>query len=76
MVYGTPPNGLKDTAGQYIDGGKNSVAILSKSGATIDAVDLPQRNRPASQTAAIVDALLSQDGLAGLRHSVRREGGA
>jgi len=51
----------------------NAVAILAKRSATTDAVDLAQSKRPATQTAAIVDALLSRDALANLTHPVRRE---
>jgi RHS repeat-associated protein len=67
VVYGTPPNGLKDTAGQYINGGKNAVAIISKAKVTIEAVSLAATDRQTSETAAAVDALLARDELAGLK---------
>jgi hypothetical protein len=73
VVYASSPNGLQDTFGRYINGGKNAIAILPKGGATIEAVEPTQSIRPAAQTPAIVDALLSRDALAGLRHPLRRE---
>jgi len=72
VVYGSGRNGLQDTHGRTIDGGHNAIAILSKGGATIEAVDSAQSNGPATQIAAAVDALLSRDALAGLTHSLRR----
>jgi len=50
VVYGTPPLGLQDTDGRYIDGddngqsGGNAVAILAKKGVTINAVELARTN--------------------------------
>jgi subtilisin-like proprotein convertase family protein len=57
VVFGTSPNGLQDSASRFIDGnhdgvaGGNAIAILSKSGATVQAVPAgplahkPQRAR-------------------------------
>jgi len=38
VVYGTSPNGLQDSKGHYINGNHNAVAVISKSGVTINAV--------------------------------------
>ncbi len=73
VVYAAGPNGLQDNQGRYIDGGRNAVAILSRSGATIGTAASARSIRRASRAAAIVDALLPRDALAGSRRSARRE---
>ena len=46
LVNGLAPSGLQDSYGRYIDGdhngtaGSNAIAILSKKGVTVDAVEL------------------------------------
>jgi RHS repeat-associated protein len=68
QITGTPPAGLQDAEGRYIDGadngtsGSNAIAILSKRGVTIAAVDLARFDRRMSKLAAI-DALLERDEL-------------
>jgi len=82
QVNGLAPSGLQDSFGRLIDGdhngtaGGNAIAILSKTGATVDAVELVRtQSRPAT-TSAVVDALLERGELAGLRNALRarREG--
>ncbi len=69
LVYGTGPTGLKDTYGRLIDGddngvaGSNATAILSKAGATIDALALSRPSGPADRLAA-VDAAIEHESLA------------
>jgi hypothetical protein len=69
QIKGTPPAGLQDNEGRYIDGGhhgvsgSNAIAILSKSGAKIAVTPLARIGRPMSRIAAI-DALLARDELA------------
>jgi hypothetical protein len=69
VVDGVPPSGLRDTNGSYIDGadndqaGSNAVVILSRRGATIDAVDSARASSPAPASAVEVDALLDSGAL-------------
>jgi hypothetical protein len=66
LISGQPPSGLQDSSGRFIDGhhngtaGGNAIAILSRGGASIDAV---------------VDALFERDELVGVTpsHRDRRE---
>ena len=59
VVNGTPPSGLQDTLGRFLDGGTSAVAILSAKGkVTIDAVaENPAGARLALKPSA-VDAVL------------------
>jgi hypothetical protein len=61
LITGTPPSGLQDSLGRYIDGGRNPTAILAKRGVTItSAIELAADARPASEPAA-VDAVLDRN---------------
>jgi hypothetical protein len=44
VVNGTPPSGLQDTLGRFLDGGTSAVAILTKREVTIDAVAESRKN--------------------------------
>jgi hypothetical protein len=81
QVNGLAPSGLQDSYGRLIDGdhngtaGGNAIAILSKKGATVNAVALARTHSQPATTGAVVDVLLARGELAGLRHSrhTRRE---
>ncbi len=61
LVYGTGATALKDIYGRAIDAGNNLIAILSKGGATIEAVRLGRDAGPAARLAAVDAALESKD---------------
>jgi len=62
VVNETPPFGLQDTLGRFLDGGKNAVAILGNGGVTIEALVVrTAAARPALAPSA-VDAVLERDG--------------
>jgi len=77
QINGLAPSGLQDSYGRLIDGdhngtaGGNAIAILSKKGATIDAVELVRTHSQSTTTTAVIDALLERGELAGLRHRIR-----
>ena len=77
-IDGTPPSGLQDANGKYIDGadngepGSNAIAVLSRGGTTIAAVPLGTAGRSSFAIAAAVDALLDRDALDGSRRTWRR----
>jgi hypothetical protein len=72
QVNGLPPSGLQDSAGRYIDGdhngtpGGNAVAVITKHGATIDAVSSGTAAVQTIAMSAIVDALFDRDEVVGL----------
>jgi hypothetical protein len=72
QVNGQPPAGLQDGSGRLIDGdhngtpGGNAVAILSRGGASIQAIASGTTGGQSVGIMAIVDALFEQDALAGL----------
>ncbi len=74
-VIGTPPSGLQDGAGRYIDGanngqaGGNAVAILSKGGVSIDAMTLANPSAGPNTATNEIDVLLAQSELDRLVHS-------
>ena len=76
-IDGGAPLGLQDIEGRYIDGadnggsGSNTIVVLSRGGATIDAVVLGTASRSRVPILAVVDALLDRDALVGLRHAPR-----
>jgi hypothetical protein len=71
-IDGRPPSGLQDGSGRYIDGartgtaGSNAVAILSRRGASVEAIAAGTTGGQNLGIMAIVDALFEQDALAGL----------
>ena len=73
-VVGTPPSGLQDSQGRYIDGadngqaGSNALAILSKGGASIEAPDLATPSVVSIATTNEIDVLLAQSALDSLVH--------
>jgi hypothetical protein len=81
LIDGQPPSGLQDGSGRYIDGahrrtpGSNAVAILSRGGAAVEAVAGGATGGQAVAIMGVVDALLEQDGFAGLTmaHRGRRD---
>ncbi len=80
LINGLPPAGLQDSDGRYIDGdgngtpGGNAIAIIAKSGETVNGVS-PARTaaRTPVRATAVIDALLARGELAGSRDSVRLE---
>jgi len=82
QINGSAPLGLQDSYGRLIDGdhngtaGGNAIAILSKKGVTVNAVELFRTHSQSTTTTAVIDALLERGELAALRHSLRarREG--
>jgi hypothetical protein len=82
VVYGTGSSGLQDTYGRFIDGdhkgtpGGDAVAILTRGGATIEAIvascQLPVAREDGNRRlhAAVVDALLEREDL---HHSTYRD---
>ena len=80
QINGQPPAGLQDGAGRLIDGdhngtpGGNAVAILSRGGASIEAIASGTTSGRDVGIMAIVDALFEQNALAGLTtaHRARR----
>jgi RHS repeat-associated protein len=72
IVNGTPPSGLQDTLGRFLDGGTSAVAILTKGKVTIDAVaENPAGVRLALKPSA-VDAVLEREKLVRSKHSTGR----
>ncbi len=72
VVNGTPPSGLQDTLGRYLDGGVSAVAILTKRKVTIDAVaENPASARIALKRSA-VDVVLERGEIVRARHSTGR----
>ncbi len=69
LVYGTGATALKDSYGRPIDGGKNAIAILSKGGATIEAIALG-RSAGATGRLAAVDAALESKHQRGHRQAI------
>ncbi len=72
VIDGRPPSGLQDGSGRFIDGGRtgtagsNGVAILSRGGASVEALLAGTTGGQAGGIMAVVDALFERDGLAGL----------
>jgi hypothetical protein len=72
LANGLPPSGLEDSYGRLIDGddngraGGNAIAILSKKGVQIDAVELAHTQSQPARTSNAVDALLARGELAAL----------
>jgi len=74
VVSGTPPAGLQDASGRFINGGKNAVAVLSSGGATIAAaISQPADTRTAVK-AQVVDALLERNDLTAVSDARRAAG--
>ncbi len=73
VVNGTSPAGLQDTLGRFIDGGESAVAILSRKGATIDALTLSLDDVRKILKPSVVDALLEQPEASIARHWARGE---
>jgi hypothetical protein len=82
VIDGLPPSGLRDGSGRFLDGAdtgtacSNAVAILSRRGASVDAVAAGTTAGQNVGIMAVVDALFEQDAFAGLTtaHRARREG--
>ncbi len=80
VIDGLPPSGLQDGSGRFIDGartgtaGSNGVAILSRGGASVEAVAAGAAGGQAGGIMAIVDALFERNAFAGLTtaHRARR----
>ena len=77
QINGQPPAGLQDGSGRLIDDdhngtpGGNAVAILSRRGASIEAIASGTADGQNVGIMAIVDALFEQDALAGLTRKLR-----
>ncbi len=74
VVYASGPNGLRDTLGRYINGGKD-VVVFPTPGRVIHIAQSAGTDTRTVLTPAAIDALLERDDLAGLRHNliVRRD---
>jgi hypothetical protein len=78
QVNGLPPSGLEDSLGRLIDGnrdgqrGGNAVGLLSRGGVTINAVVYQGIGTVPSFEPSLIDVLLAQEDLAGLKHFGRR----
>jgi hypothetical protein len=72
VIDGLPPSGLQDGSGRFIDGahngtpGSNAVAILSRDGASVEAVASGTSGGQNIGMMAVVDALLDQGAFDGL----------
>jgi hypothetical protein len=77
QINGQPPAGLQDGSGRLIDGdhngtpGGNAVAILSRGGASIEAITPGTPSGPNVGIMVIVDALFEQDAFAELTAAIR-----
>jgi hypothetical protein len=75
------PSGLQDPSGRYIDGadtgapGSNAVAMLSRGGASVEAVAAEASSGQNVGIMAVVDALFEQDAFARLTASHRTRRG-
>ena len=83
LIDGQPPSGLQDGSGRFIDGahtgtpGGNAVAILSRSGPTVEALsEARAATRRAVGRIAAIDALLAHGELDELRRSLRTRRGS
>ena len=71
IVSGTPPSGLQDASGRFINGGRNATALLSPGGATIAAaISRPADVRTEVNAASLI-TLLERNALAALRNAPR-----
>jgi len=61
VVNGTPPSGLQDTLGRFLDGGTSAVAILTKRKVTIDAVAKSPANVRLALKPSAVDVVLERE---------------
>ena len=74
VVYGTPPSGLQDSEGRYIDGnddgqsGGNAVEVLSSREARVDALVAAIPSAKTVSTSNEIDVLLAESALDGLVH--------
>ena len=71
LVYGTGKTALFDSYGRPLDGGNNDTAVIRRNGATITAVAGSPTDFRTSIDPAVVDILLEQDDMIGLRHFAR-----
>ncbi len=69
VVYASGPNGLQDTHGRFINGGKNAV-VFPTPGPVIHIEVSPETNTRTAPTPAAVNALLEQDSLIPRRRSL------
>ncbi len=69
VVYASGPNGLRDTHGRFINGGKN-VVVFPKPGPVIHIAQSAEADSRTvlMPTPAAIDALLERNDLTGLRH--------
>ena len=72
VVNGTPPSGLQDTLGRFLDGGTKAVAILTKGKATIDAVAKSPADALITMKHAAVDAVLEREDTVASKHPTSR----
>ena len=61
IANGTPPSGLQDTLGRFLDGGTSAVAILTKREVTIDAVAKSRANVRLALKPSAVDLVLERE---------------
>jgi RHS repeat-associated protein len=76
-VNGSPPSGLQDSSGRFIDGddngsaGSNAIVILSRRGVDIDAVVSGTTGTQTVGIEAVVDALFELDEMVGVTPALR-----
>jgi hypothetical protein len=75
VVNGTPPTGLQDTLGRFLDGGANAVAILTNGKAKIDAVAEIRSGLRLALKPSAVDAVLEREETVRAKHSTRNATG-
>jgi hypothetical protein len=77
LVYGTGPSALQDTCGRAISGankgqpGSNAIAILSRTGTTIDSVPSARARTQPTPVTTMIDALFNQSAPASLTKTIR-----
>jgi uncharacterized repeat protein (TIGR01451 family) len=70
LVNGTPPSGLRDTFGQFLGGGTNAIAILSKGKVTLEPAARSAADVRSALELAAFDAVLDRAAEIGSGHSV------
>jgi hypothetical protein len=67
VVNATPPSGLQDTLGRFLDGGTSAVALLSKGKTTIETAARTAGDLRLAQIRAAIDIVLAHDVTIGSR---------
>ena len=67
MVNATPPAGLQDTLGRFVDGGTNAVALLTKGHTTTETAARITEDVRLARARAAIDIVLERDFRSGSR---------